>query len=185
MSVSSRVSVEEYLAADWPPNSQLIDGEMVVNDPALRHQLAAGAILGELRSWCLADQGRGLAGLGCNWVIPVGANVYKPDVWWLAEHHVPPDDTVWLRRVPDLAVEVRSPGTWRHDTGIKLQVYEAAGLPELWLVDPEDQTFRVLRRSSPTSGRFDVEARWTAASGDEARSPQLPGCAIPLARLFR
>jgi hypothetical protein len=37
MSVSSRVSVEDYLAGDWPPNSQLIDGEVVVNDPALRH----------------------------------------------------------------------------------------------------------------------------------------------------
>ena len=185
MSVSSRVSVEEYLAGDWPPNSQLIDGEVVVNDPALRHQRAVGAIHSELRWWCRAGPGRGEAGLGCNWVIPVGANVYKPDVWWLAASHVPPEDTIWLRRVPDLAVEVRSPGTWRYDTGIKRQIYEEAGLPELWLVDPVDQTFQVLRRSSLAATGFDVEERWAGASGDHAHSPQLPGWSLPVASLFR
>lgn len=185
MSVSSRVSVEEYLAGDWPPNSQLIDGEVVVHDPALRHQRAVGAIYSEIRSWCRAGPGRGEAGLGCNWVIPSGANVYKPDVWWLAESHLPADDAVWLVQVPDLAVEVRSPGTWRYDVGVKLQAYEAAGLPELWLVDPVDQTFRVLRRSSPNADRFDIEEHWAAALGDEAHSAQLPEWSVPVDRLFR
>lgn len=51
MSVSSQVSVEEYLAAEWPPNSQLIDGEVIVNDPAWRHQRVVGGIYIELAVW--------------------------------------------------------------------------------------------------------------------------------------
>jgi Uma2 family endonuclease len=112
-------------------------------------------------------------------------SVDKPDVWWLNEEHVPPDDTVCLQRVPDLAVEVRSPGTWRYDVGVKRQRYEAAGLPELWLVDPLDQTFRVLRRSAPAAAHFDVEEGWSAAAGDEAHSAQLPGWTMPVGLLFR
>ena len=37
--------------------------------------------------------------------------------------------------MPDIAVEVRSPSTWRYDIGAKKSGYERRGLPELWLVD--------------------------------------------------
>jgi len=38
---------------------------------------------------------------------------------------------------PDLAVEVRSPGSWHLDIGPKRDVYEASGTEELWPLLPE------------------------------------------------
>jgi hypothetical protein len=40
-----------------------------------------------------------------------------------------------IESLPDLAVEVRSPSTWRYDVGKKKATYERGGLPELWPVD--------------------------------------------------
>ncbi|MEJ7797698.1 MAG: Uma2 family endonuclease [Solirubrobacteraceae bacterium] len=58
--------------------------------------------------------------------------------------------------VPDIAVDVRSPSTWRYDTGAKKNAYEREGLRELWLVDGEHALLRVLRRSSERQPTFDL-----------------------------
>ena len=51
--------------------------------------------------------------------------------------------------LPDLAIEIRSPSTWRYDIGAKKSVYEREGLPELWLVDGDANVVLVFRRSAP------------------------------------
>lgn len=182
MSVSARVSVEDYVAGDWPPNSQLIEGEVVVNDPAVGHQRSVGNIHGMLWTWCRAAPGRGEAGLGCNWVPGIGANVYKPDVWWVPEERVRPDDTVWLDGSPDLVVEVRSPGTWRFDVGVKRRVYEAAGTAELWLVDPARGTLTVARQL--VAGRPGFGVPVVLGWRDRVTSPLLVGFEVEVAELF-
>ncbi len=182
MSVSARVSVEDYLARDWPPNSQLIEGDVVVNDPALGHQRAVGNMYGMLRNWCRAEPGQGEAGLGCNWVPGIGANVYKPDVWWVREERVSPDDTVWLDGSPDLVVEVRSPGTWRFDIGVKRRVYEASGVGELWLVDPVRSEVTVARQSVP--GRPGFANPVVLGPSDLVTSPLLVGFGADVADVF-
>jgi Uma2 family endonuclease len=86
-----------------------------------------------------------------------------------------------LARVPDLCVEIRSSSTWRYDVGRKKSVYEAGGLPELWLVDYD--TVIVFRRSQPDERTFDVAL--DLSRQDRLTSPQLPGFELDLARLFR
>ena len=63
-------------------------------------------------------------------------NVFGPDVVWLSEEGIPDRLDKRLAGMPDLAVEVRSPSTWRYDIGSKRAAYERAGLPELWLSTP-------------------------------------------------
>ena len=41
---------------------------------------------------------------------------------------------------PDLVVEVLSPSTMRNDRMHKKEVYQACGVREYWLVDPENRT---------------------------------------------
>ena len=53
-------------------------------------------------------------------------NVYAPDVLWYAEGRIPHLRADRPYPVPDLAVEIRSPTTWRHDIGAKIATFDIA-----------------------------------------------------------
>jgi Uma2 family endonuclease len=84
-------------------------------------------------------------------------------------------------RVPELAVEVRSPRTWRYDVGRKRELYEHHGVRELWRADTASRTLLVYRRSQPKAG-FDVALELGADA--TLRSPLLPGFAVAIGELI-
>ncbi len=84
--------------------------------------------------------------------------------------------------MPDLAAEVRSPSTWRHDIGAKKSGYERQGLRELWLVDTAADEVLVFRRSAPGAPVFDMALELDVR--DALTSPLLPGFSLALAELF-
>jgi Uma2 family endonuclease len=177
-----RLTAQEYFAL--PPDdrfTQLIGGEIVVNQPAMRHQDIALEMAFRLREWTKGAPGRGHACMPVDVVLDE-RNVFAPDVWWVAEQRRPARDALRLEGPPDLAVEVRSPSTWRHDVGTKKAVYERAGLPELWLVDTEAETVLVYRRSSTDATSFDVALELGA--GEALTSPLLPGFSVAVAEIF-
>lgn len=182
-----RISADEYFeleaAGQFRDRSvELVDGVLTVNQPRLRHGALVVNIATELRRWIQAGGGRGLAALGTD-VEMNEFNVFGPDVLWIAEGHRPADLDARLVRGPDLCVEVRSPSTWHFDVGQKKRVYEAGGLPELWLVDTVAQSVLVFRRSAAGTSHFDVALE--LERGETLRSPQLPGFALALDVLFR
>lgn len=177
-----RLSAEEYFALPPGPRfTQLVDGEVVVNQPNLRHQRITFELARLLRDWCVAEAGRGEAGT------PVDVhldehNVFAPDVWWVAEARRPGRDALRIVGPPDLVAEVRSPSTWRYDVGTKRTTYERSGVAELWLVDTDADSVLVYRRSAPGAPGFDVALE--QASGDVLATPLMPGLAVDLASLF-
>ena len=181
MAVRTRLSIEEFLRGEWPPGAQLIDGEVIVNDPTRLHQRICKRIIVGLELWIRAEPGRGEVGFGGNWTVAPG-QVFKPDAWW-----VPPDRELDMDAArddvpPALVVEVRSPGTWRFDVGRKRDVYERAGVTELWLVDTPAKTVIVFRRSTPRSPQFDQDAEF--GLGATLVSPMLDGFELPVDELF-
>jgi len=178
------MTAEEYLALPEDPFGQrsiLVEGELVLNQPTWPHQRAAGELFLALTTWSRAAAARGEA------IMPIDVqldqrNVYAPDVLWYRDGRAPTRDAQPPYPMPDLAVEVRSPSTWRHDIGAKKAGYEREGLRELWLVDTAADEVLVFRRSSPDSSRFDVSEQLGRAAA--LTSPLLPGFALPLARLF-
>ena len=179
---AARLTAEDYYAAsvdaDW---TQLVDGEIVVSEPKPIHALLQGRLLLALQAWTQAAGGRGLVLLTTNVELDEH-NVYGPDLLWYAEAHRPANLNAYPESVPDLCVEIRSPGTWRHDIGAKKAVYERGRLPELWLVDDRGDSVLVYRRSKPDTPTFDVALE--LARGGTLTSPQLPGFALPLDALF-
>ncbi len=107
-------------------------------------------------------------------------NVFAPDILWYAERRVPPRDAPPPYPMPDLAVEVRSPTTWRCDIGPKKAGYERHGLPELWLVDTAAAEVLVFRRSTAEAPVFDETLERT----QRLSSPRLPAFTLALAALF-
>lgn len=184
---TKRLTAEEYFALDYAAldlperHTQLVNGEIVVNQPNWRHQEIASEIFALIREWCLAGTARGRASMPVDVQLAEG-EVYAPDVLWVNEAHRPPRDARRLYAPPDLAVEVRSPSTWQFDLGTKKRVYEAKGLPELWLVDTNSDTVLVYRRSSPSGTAFDVSLE--LERGEQLTTPLMPGLSIDLEELF-
>lgn len=181
--VATHMTAEEYFAVSTEGDrTQLIDGVMIVDEPLLDHGLAQGVLYGELYHWTGQAPARGYAGVPAD-VVVSDNDVYAPDVWWLREERVPNRLAGRLAGLPDLAVEIRSPSTWRYVVGTKKSRYEAAGLPELWLVDTQAASVLQFRRTGPEVARFDIELELTAEH--ELGSPMLPGFALSVERLFR
>ncbi len=179
---TQRLTAAEYFEVSVEGDrTQLVDGALVVNEPRPIHGFVQVELLVALRTWTAAEPGRGLV-LPPVDVVLSDHDVYGPDLVWLADEHVPADLRQRLQRLPDLVVEIRSPGTWRYDVGRKKATYERAGLPELWLVDDVARVVLVFRRSQADAPAFDVELELDAAA--TLASPSLPGFALPVARLF-
>jgi len=182
MAVAQRMTAQEYLAVPYDGvRSQLVAGEVIVQQPNLPHQQVLRALDHALEAWIRAESRRGQV----TWPIDVlidEHNVFGPDLLWYADGHSPDRDAERPYPMPDLAVEARSPSTWRYDIGAKKAAYERNGLAELWLVDPVAEDLFVFRRSSPKVGLFDVALE--LGRGDTLTSPQLPGFAVALATIF-
>jgi len=182
MTVAQRMTADEFLATTFDERwVELIDGEVVVNEPRLPHGLVSTELIVALRAWTDAADDRGMV------VVPIDVrlddrNVYAPDILWYGGARAPAADAPWPYPLPDLAIEIRSPSTWRYDVGIKKAVYERLGLPELWLVDTEARAVLVFRRSTARAASFDVALE--IAGDAPLQSPLLPGFAPPAARLF-
>lgn len=179
---ATKITAERYYELTVEGDrKQLVDGEIVVNEPKLIHVELQLRMAFALRSWTSAGEGRGHDFLPTD-VRMDDYNVYGPDLLWFTEGHAPTNLDGYPERVPDLCVEIRSERTWRHDIGAKKRVYEAGGLPELWLVDHKADTVLVYRRSTPKAQAFDVALE--LGRGEVLTSPQLPGFALSLDELF-
>jgi len=178
------MTAEQYLELPPPADArrlELVDGELIVHHPTWLHNTAGFDVAYALEAWARAEPGRGRTGQPLE-VLMDAHNVYVPDVVWYREERVPGRHDPRPYPVPDIAVEVRSPSTWRYDIGAKKAGYERFGLPELWLVDTAADELLVFRRSAPAVRSFDAAVEL----GREATltSPLLPGFALALAEVF-
>lgn len=182
MAVAQRMTAQEYLATpDESVRSELVEGEVIVHGPNASHQHVVGELFFALRTWTAGAPHRGTAW----WPLDVEIderNVFSPDLLWYADGRSPLARVHRPYPVPDIAVEVRSPSTWRYDIGAKKAAYERSGLLELWLIDPTTCDVFVFRRSSPQAMSFDVALE--LGRDDTLSSPQLPGFALRLRTLL-
>lgn len=85
----------------------------------------------------------------------------------------------YFQGVPELIAEVLSPGSRQFDRGPRKAVYRRAGVPHLWLLDPELETLEVYEL---TGG--DYRAAATYRSGDEFRPALFPRTTVAVEPLF-
>lgn len=125
-------------------------------------------------------------GLGITLAAPVGlflpgADPLQPDLFVLR-----PEDAalIYARRiaaVPLLVVEILSPSNPDHDLVLKHGVYARAGVPEYWILRPDERDALVFAEPDVASGRYHHTVR-IPADGDLVSST-LP-FRTPLARFF-
>jgi Uma2 family endonuclease len=162
---------------------ELIDGEHYVTpSPRLRHQVILGNLFVMIASW-LEDHPIGRVFLSPLDVVMSNVDIVEPDLLYLSNARAAATLTeLHVRGVPELLVEIASPGTRRRDDGIKRRLYERAGVTEYWIVDPDVDRIRVHQRDGDAFGRA-VEL--SCEHGDILSTPLLPGLEMPLSRIFR
>jgi Uma2 family endonuclease len=111
--------------------------------------------------------------------------LFGPVDFVIDEWNVLVPDVVALEREPEqgtrnleealLVAEVLSPSTARRDRTVKTDLYQGAGVREVWLVDPETRAIEIRSGSGAA----------TVGLADVARSRVLSGFAIPVQDLFR
>jgi Uma2 family endonuclease len=176
------LTADEYIATGdtRPRRTELINGEVIVNNPTVRHQNIVVFIQLELGLWIRNGPGRGQTSAQLDMKVD-DQNVLAPDAFWASEGRIPKDGT-HLDFIPELVVEVRSPSTWKYDTTVKFRKYEVAGAAEVWLVDTASNTVMVYRRSTTAQAEFDVAMELGA--GEILTTPLLPDFGMDITELF-
>ena len=108
----------------------------------------------------------------------------SPDVAFVRHERLPsPAERIsYLRVVPDLVVEIRSPNDSDAEVGAKLSLYLEVGVPLVWIVDPQKQTVEEVRASA---GGLSDSRLMRADAGDVLEGGDLvPGFRLSLADLF-
>ena len=162
---------------------ELIDGEhYVTRSPNIRHQVISLQLTLLIGNWLEQNP------IGRLFYAPLDVvfskfDVVEPDLLYLSSARAADALTaLHVRGVPELVVEIGSPGTRKRDETIKRRLYERMGVAEYWVVDPEIDTTRVYRREGDGFARV-IEL--SAEAGDVLTTPLLPGLEIPLSRMFR
>lgn len=117
-------------------------------------------------------------------VLMPGCDPVQPDFLIILQEHVGIIRDGCIRGVPDLIVEVLSPGSVAYDEGVKLEAYARAGVPEYGVIDPATRRLRlyVLQAPSAKPGAYDQPREY---SGDETVAfACLPSIEFRLAALF-
>ena len=113
---------------------ELIHGELVETPaPSTRHQAVVAKLVHRLSTHCESHGGQ---------VFPAPTDVYfsddsvlEPDVLYVRPEHAARVEERFVRRSPDLVVEVSSPSTRHLELVRKRDLYERYGVPEYWYVD--------------------------------------------------
>ena len=161
---------------------ELVDGSLVELNMSYLSSYVAGQIYQRLKNHCDSHQ------LG--WVTPEGTSfqcfpkamsrVRRPDTTFIAlvrlseeqaktEGHCPV--------VPDLVVEVISPGDTAYEVDQKVDEYLSAGVPLVWVANPEKHTVRIHRRDGTVTQLREADT----LSGEQV----IPGFQCRVSELFQ
>jgi Uma2 family endonuclease len=164
-----RVSYDDFLRQAADTRAEWVDGTVVEMSPAnLRHQHIVLFLATTMRTF-VEQRGLGVI-LVAPFQMKLDRSGREPDVVFIATAHLDRLGATYLDGPADLVVEVVSPDSVSRDRGEKYVEYEAAGVPEYWLIDPD--------RRQAEFYRLDAQGRYQITPPDEVgryESKLVPG----------
>jgi Uma2 family endonuclease len=162
---------------------EVIRGHLYVTAaPSVEHQRAVQRLNRTLDSYVLHNDLGEVLTSPLDVLLPREiASPVQPDIVFFRKGHEAPDGALNYRGVPDLIVEVLSPGTRRLDTQIKLPACRDAGVPEVWHVDPQAQEITIYVLSDERSRYLEL---CRGKVGEAVFSRVLPGLELEVVKIF-
>ena len=94
---------------------------------------------------------------------PKKGDYIVPDFYIICDRSKQKKDGV--HGAPDLVVEVLSPGTTLYDRGVKKDLYQAIGVKEYWIIDPDKKIIEVYLLKG---GIYNLDAVYRIPEDDES-----------------
>jgi Uma2 family endonuclease len=175
-----------WTVADWERLPQgenryeVIDGVLYVTKaPAPHHQWSSDTLIVLLRTYLAAQQPPiGMIFSATGVVLPTGPVI--PDLVYFRLEKLNILTVKRITGVPDLMIEVASPGTAAYDRREKQDAYARSGVAEYWWVDPGNRSVEVLVLDTP--GRYRPLGLVQGQSTIPSR--ELPGLQFPVDSIF-
>jgi Uma2 family endonuclease len=177
------MSLEDFDHAEAKPGHlyELSRGVITVSDvPNRKHLAQVNAIRQALTLYDVANPGRIDAiasGSDCKLMLWDLQSERHPD-FAMYQTAAPDDEEIWSEWVPEIVIEVVSPGSETRDYEEKPAEYLAFGVMEYWIVDAAKEEVLTMRRSG---------GKWAkrVVKGDEKyKTRLLPGFEFDVAAVF-
>jgi Uma2 family endonuclease len=144
---------EDLLTMREGKRYELVGGQLVERNMGIESSWVGGELLARLKQHSREK--------GIGWALPADAGyqcfphepdlVRRPDVSFVRFGRFPGEvlPKGWARIRPDLAVEVLSPNDTSYELDEKLEDYRKAGVPLVWVINPNSRTVRIHRGDNP------------------------------------
>ena len=180
MVATKEITVEAFEAMSLAGRWELVDGELVEMSPSADASASTGMTVGAIL-WQFVRKnrlGRLYNAEGGFVLFPNRATVRAPDIAFVRADRAPQGEARrhFPRLAPDLVVEVLSPTDRPADVVAKVEMYQEAGVPLIWLVDPETQSVTIIAAGKSIEI---LKASDTLDGG-----AVLPGFAVKVAEIF-
>lgn len=167
---------------EGPPYYQLVDGDLYMSPaPHFWNHQRIQANLQEEFVLYLHENRRGRIYTTPSDVVISNNDVFQPDLFYLGKEKVAQaKGKARVEVLPDIAIEILSPGTAALDLKKKRAAYQKAGVPEIWFIDSRREMIEQVSKS-PTGEDYTS----TFHEGDASlETPLLPGFRLSLAQVF-
>jgi Uma2 family endonuclease len=170
---TKRWTLDELLGLPDDGNKyELVDGELFVTPaPAEMHETILARLTRLLEPYVAANA------LGLVYhpraVVRVGGSEVEPDLMVRDSRQIARGNDWNDAPLPRLVVEVLSPYTRRRDLVQKRDWYTRIGIPDYWVIDPEQRTVRVVRPGVDELVLSDV-VHWHPAPAAAALTVDVP-----------
>ena len=181
IAVDNRVTAEDYRALpEGGPQYQLIEGDLYMSPAPNRFHQDISRNIGLIIGNYLETHPIGTVYNAPFDVYLDHDNVFQPDFVFVARENYGVLTDAGVEGVPELVIEILSPGTAKLDRNAKQRVYARCGVKEMWLVDPETTTVAVYNLQQNA-----VQPAAVYAIGDQFTSGFFPGLVFSVARFFQ
>jgi Uma2 family endonuclease len=142
------MTLEEYLNWDCEGvHAEWVDGEVVLMSPVREiHQRILLFLARLLADFCDQHELGRIYTAGMRVHLSSRPSGREPDLIFISAGHADRIQETYIDGPADLVVEIMSPESEERDRAAKFVEYEAAGIPEYWLIDPlrQDAVFYLL-----------------------------------------
>ena len=153
---ATKLTAEDLLRLPDGDQFELVNGELVEIMMGAESSYVGGKLFVRLSNFT-SEQNLGfMFGSDCGFqCFPDDPDkVRKPDVAFIRRGRLPGDviPKGFVKIPPDLAAEVASPGDGMYEVSRKAEEYLAAGIPLVWIINPDNRTVLIYRADGSIVG---------------------------------